>query len=271
MSIQNIDMGTRLLLALEEKGRETFTTDDAKEMLGTGDPSVWQTLNRLASKGRIKKIRRSVYHLIPARAGLDGHWDPNLWEVTSQLADRYYLAFWSALYYWDMTEQIIISCYIATTEQKGRKEIVYMKRPYEFISLSEKKFFGFENVKVGGITFNVSSREKTIVDCLMHPEFCGGIPVATQAMGETDGDIDWDVVLEMAERTGVNVVLKRLGFLLDLMGMGGSIPRRIARKIKRYPYQYLDYHAVKKRVAVSKEYGLVINRTRNALLDWRYN
>ena len=266
-----MDMEAWLVLALEKKGRETFTTDDAKEILGTGDSSVWHALNRLASKGRIKKIRRSVYQLVPSEAEPGGNWQPEPWEVTSQLADRYYLGFWSALYYWSMTEQIVYTSFIATPEQRGRKDVEYMRHTYEFITLSEKKFFGFENVKVGGMTFNVSSREKTIVDCLTHPEFCGGIPEVAKAMEESDEDIDWELTFEMALRTGVNVVLKRLGFLLDQMGIGGGIPSRIARIVKRYPYQYLDYHAIKRKEEVSKEYGLVINRTRHGLWSWRYN
>ena len=82
-------------------------------------------------------------------------------------------------------------------------------------------------------------------------------------------DVDWDGVLEMAQKTGVNVALRRLGYLLSVLRIEEGISDRIRGEAGRYPYHFLDPGAKKARLGHSKEFGLVLNRTRDHLLGWR--
>ena len=254
------------MLTLEEKDQSVFTTDDAKKILKTTDSSVWGILNGLAYKKRIQKIERGRYLLIPAKAGTDGYWAEDSWIIVPHLIDTYYVGFWTAMNFWDMTEQIPHTVFVATTKRKRNLE--FGGQRFEFVTLSSKKFFGFTEEKADeGKFFNISTREKTIVDGLMHPEYCGGIPEVTKAMWNIRKDIDWQLVYEMAEKVKINVVLKRLGYLLSILDIEGKISER-TKKIKKYPYQYLDHAAIGEKIENSKEYGLLINRTKNELLDW---
>lgn len=73
---------------------------------------------------------------------------------------------------WCMTGQTPYTVLVAATKRK--RGIEYVGQRLEFVTLAEKKFFGFAQKSAGpGKQFNVSSREKTIADGLAHPQYCG--------------------------------------------------------------------------------------------------
>lgn len=264
--IQNITLESRLMLELEGRGLSVFTTKDAKDILKTGDPSVWHILHGLARKNRIERIERGRYLLIPARAGVDGCWAEYPWAVLPSLLDVYYVAFLTAMNYWGMTEQIPYTVFVATT--KRRRNLEYGGQRFRFVTLSPRKFFGFVREKAGrGASFSVSSREKTVVDGLAHPEYCGGIAEVAKAMWNARRDVDWGAVSEMSERVGSNAVLKRLGYLLSVMNIEEGISERIRERVGKTPYSHLD-PAYKKAVKTSPRYRLTVGMADDDLLSW---
>jgi len=266
---QNINIGlqNRLLLALAEKEVSVFSFEDAKKILHANNSATRHVLMNLTKKRRLQRIERGKYLLIPERAGIEGYWAESPWVIVPHLIDRYYVGFWTAMNFWDMTEQIPYTVFVATTKRKRNLE--YLNQRFEFVTLSKKKFFGFIEQKAGNReTFNISSREKTIVDGLMHPEYCGGIVEVSKAMWNARKEVDWKIVLEMAEKVEINVVLKRLGYVLSILDTKEKISGKIRKKIKKIPYHYLDPTTNKDKIETSKEYGLYINRSKDELLAW---
>ena len=166
-----------------------------------------------------------------------------------------------------MTEQIPYTVFVATTKRK--RNLKFGNQKFEFITLSKKKFFGFVKEKADKKEFfNISSKEKTIVDGLMHPEYCGGIVEVTKAMWNVRKEVNWQTVIEMAEKVEINAVLKRLGYLLSQLDIEKNISGKIKEKIKKVPYHYLDPTTNKEKIENSKDFGLIINITKNELLGW---
>ena len=266
---QKISLGpqeNRLLLTLAEKGVSVFSFDEAKDIMQTSNPSVRHVLMDLTRKGRLQRIQRGKYMLVPEKAGRDLYWTESPRVVVPHLIDIYYVGFWTAMNYWGMTEQIPHTVFVVTTKRKN--SLKFGNQKFEFVTLSKKKFFGFVEQKASKTkTFNISSKEKTIVDGLMHPEYCGGIPEVAKAMWNVRDEINWSTVLEMSKRVGVSVVLRRLGYLLNIL----EIEQGIANDLKNIfkGYSFLDPNAAKERLGYSKEYGLIVNRGKNHLLSWR--
>jgi predicted transcriptional regulator of viral defense system len=272
MVTQNIQFGpkeTKFLFTLEEEGRSIFTADDANRILGSGHSSSLSVISGLKKKGRIREIQKGRYLLIPARAGIEGYWAEEAYVIIPYLIEEYYIGFWTAMNFWGMTEQIPHTVFVVTPKRKKRRVLEFGNQRYEFVTLSRKKFFGFVEEKTAKTKFNISSKEKTIVDGLMHPQYCGGIPEVTKVMWNARKEVNWKTVLEMTERTGVNVVLRRLGYMLETLEIETVISKLILKQIKQYPYHYLDPTAIKKKIEYSNNYGLIINITKNELLGWR--
>ena len=271
MVVQNINLGpneNRLLLTLAERGVSVFTADKAQEILQTSDSSVNHILMNLAKKKRLQRIERGKYLLIPEEAGIERFWAEEPWVIVPHLVDEYYVGFWTAMNYWDMTEQIPYTVFVATTKQKKKGILKFGNQKFQFITLSKTKFFGIKEEKRGNNKFNISNKEKTIVDGLMHPEYCGGITEVTKAMRNVRNEVDWNTILNMSYDVKINVVLKRLGYLLTVLKIEEKISNLIKNKIRVYPYQFLDPISDKKKFEYSREFGLKLNRTENELTRW---
>ncbi len=171
--------------------------------------------------------------------------------------------------FWDMTEQIPYTVFVATPKRKKNRILKFGNQKFQFVTISEKKFFGYvEHITGKNSYFNISSKEKTIVDGLTHPEYCGGIVEVTKAMWNIRQEIDWNEVYQLSKKIGINVVLRRLGYLLTVLDVEKNLSEKIRKEITRYPYSFLDPTTAKTRIAYSKEYGLILNRTKDELLGW---
>lgn len=142
---------------------------------------VKNVLYRLRKKGRVEEIEKGKYLLIPARAGMKGSWSEVPFLLAPHLIDVYYVGFWTALNYWGMTEQVPRTVFVAATKRK--RDLEYGPTKFEFVTLAKNRFFGFVEEKAGGGKFNVSSKEKTVIDCLLYPRYCGGLDEAVKGYG----------------------------------------------------------------------------------------
>jgi predicted transcriptional regulator of viral defense system len=257
----------KLLFTLEEEDKTVFAAGDAHRILQTSDSSVKNVLYRLRKKGRIEEIERGKYLLVPAKAGYLGSWSEVPFVIVSSLINPYYIAFWSALNYWKMTEQVPRTVFVATTKRK--KNLEYGQTTFEFVTLSKDKFFGFVEQEVADSKFLVSSREKTILDCLMYPRYCGGLDEAVKGIWNGRKEIDFAKTLDLAKRLGISTVIRRLGYILEVLNIEKQIREEIAST--KFPdYRWLDPLAPKRleKSGYSPKYGLMLNRTKEDLTSW---
>ena len=255
----------KLLFTLEKEGKSVFKVADAKRILGTSEASVWNVLYRLKRKARIEEIEKGKYLLVPARAGYQGLWSEAPFPLVPHLIDQYYIGFWSALNYYGMTEQVPRTVFVAAVKRK--KDLEYGPTKFEFVTLSKSRFFGFVEEKTAGGKFNISSREKTIVDCILYPRYCGGLDEAVKGIWNAKHELDFAKSLEFAKRLGVNAVIRRLGYILDLLHIEKEIGAKIAVG-KFRGFVWLDPLGPKKTLEYSAKYGLMINRTKEELTGW---
>lgn len=269
MITKELRLGTnelKLLFTLEKEDKSLFSIDDAKRILKTSEASVWNVLYRLKRKGRVEEIEKGKYLLVPARAGYAAQWSEVPFLLVPQLIDVYYIGFWTALNYWGMTEQVPRTVFVATTKRK--KDVEYGPTKFEFVTLAKRRFFGFVQEKGAGGVFMVSSREKTSVDCLLYPRYCGGLDEAIKGIWNARKKLDFAILLDFSRRIGVSVVERRLGYVLELLGIEKKTRSDIASG-RLVGFMWLDPLGPRKTVGYSKEYGLIINRTKEELTSWR--
>ena len=245
----------KLLFTLEEENKTIFTIKEAKNILKTSDDSVRSILYRLRKKHRIIEIERGKYLLAPARSGTSGEWTEDILLITPYLLNEYYVAFWSALSFHNMTEQIPHNLLIATTKRK--RNLKYNGQEVLFVTISKDKFFGFDEHKINNTQINVSSKEKTIVDCLLFPHYCGGVKEVEKAIKNFQDEIRWDVILGIVKKLNKDIVRRRLGYLLNKLKIRGDICKKLKKEFKGFGW--LDSSAKKKVGKYSKEWGLKVN------------
>jgi predicted transcriptional regulator of viral defense system len=259
-------MELKLLFTLEEEGRTVFKFEDARSILAATDNAVKGVLRRRKEKGRVQELERGKYLLIPARAGIEGTWSEVPYLLVPYLLDTYYVGFWTALNHWGMTEQVPRTVFVATTKRK--RNLSYGPTTFQFVTLSPGKFFGWVEEELGGGTFRVSDPEKTVIDCLHLPHYAGGLREILKGIWEGRETLDFSKLLRYARRFGVNVLIRRLGYILEVLDVAEDVRRRMG-SIDFKGYVWLDPKGPRERLGYSKEYGLILNRTREWLLSWR--
>ena len=268
------DAGTRLLLDLESSRRNVFLTEDAAKVLGAPKAAVNGLLHRLVKKGRIYRVERGKYAIVPAGAGTRGAWMELPEVIGWRLAEPSYIGFAAALFYWDMTEQKPAVTQVVTTRRKRPMRYKYYE--FQFVTVDQRRFFGQTTVALEEQPVVISDREKTIVDCALRPAYCGSLDEVAKGLFGTWDDIDAARLFRYAEMTGVRAVESRLLYLLDLLGLAGpdlprggkGTPKGGDGSRRREGYAWLDPSWPKTVLGYSKEHRLIINRDKKSLMRW---
>lgn len=244
-----------LLFTLERGGKTAFALDEAKKILNCSDEVLRKTLHRLTLKGRLQRIKRGYYILVPARAGYQTSWTEHVFSFIDRVLDEYYVGYWTALNYWQMTEQIPRTIFVAT--QKRRRDFTYNTVPIHLITVSPHKFFGWTVEKIGNVEFHISDREKTIVDSLDQLQYAGGISEVAKGLRT---NLNWEKMATYADRLRNNSVHKRLGYLIEILDL--KISEKVLEQLRLSigsGHSWLDPTAPKKVLKTDSKWKLKIN------------
>jgi len=227
-------MESRVLSDLAFRGRTFFTPADLKSY----EVDARRFLHRLEKKGWVAWVKRNLYMIAPLDAGPEGAraYTVHSLVLASHLVSPSYIGFWSALSYHGMTEATPPAVFVATTRPRSRRTVFDV--PIVFVTLRPWKMFGTMRARIGGEDVPLSDPEKTLVDCLDHPEHAGGIPLVAAVLREA-GSWDFPRVLRYARRNGNSTVLKRLGYLLEASGREAEAAR-VRKGPLREGYSKLD-------------------------------
>ena len=159
--------------------------------------------------------------IIPLEAGPERQWSENALIIASHLVSPGAVAYWSALRFWNMTEQLPRVQFIQTTKRK--RSVSIQGVDYRFVTVSEKRFFGTVSRQIEGQSINVTDREKTLIDAADRPDLSGGIVQLAEGMSTASSQIDWEQLTDYL-KNGRWAVAKRLGYVLEFPGL--PIPNR---------------------------------------------
>jgi len=96
--------------------------------------------------------------------------------------------------------------------------------PFQFIYHNDKHFFGTKKIWIDNFNKVVcSDLEKTFIDCLFKPDYAGGIVEIARAIYTARDKIKYNVLLDYAIKFNSQAVLKRLGFILDILQIETNI------------------------------------------------
>lgn len=143
-----------VLKAIETSVNGVAELDVLKSLKLCDDFTLKTTINRLNKGGRIIRLKRGVYSANPMKDAF----------VCAQFTFNGYLGFSSALYLHKLITEVPFTIFVVTTEKSGTKKI----GGYEFKAVSLKeKAVGVQTIGA----YWISSRTKTLFDCLYLPQY----------------------------------------------------------------------------------------------------
>jgi len=241
----------------------TFSIQDARRVLGQQetDPTR-QFLERLQTKGWIRRIKRGRFAVIPLSSGENR--SPQLHEfiVAMELVSPAAIAYWSALNHHGMTDQLPRTVFVATDHPVRRPPGDVLGVTYKIISLRPEKFFGVVKDWIDEMPFMVTDREKTIIDGLDLPQYVGGVAEIAKVLSIGWTQLDESRLRKYAGKIGNSAVAKRLGFLMETLGLGNvEALRKVATLAPGF--SLLD-PTLSRHGKYNRRWGLLVNTEINA-------
>jgi predicted transcriptional regulator of viral defense system len=164
----------------------------------------------------------------------------------------HYIGYYSALQIHNLITQPSLKEQIVVADQIRPSKIKIKDVDFQFIYHNEKHFFGAKKIWID--SFNkvlCSDLEKTIIDCLFKPDYAGGIVEIARAIYTSKDKVKFNKLLEYAEKFKSQAVIKRLGFLLEILEIETDIISKL-NKTKTASYVLLDTELPKSGKMISR-------------------
>jgi len=252
MSRKNLihtSVGIELVRKLAEAGDRIFTVERARELapsVGLSSGYLLQALHHLAKSGWVSRLRNGLYSLSSSVPGVSPLHE---FEMAMAMVNPAAISHWSALNYHGLTEQIPRWVFVTTTAKSvprqrraksSRSEKGYPVggMVYQFIQVKPERFFGIEEVWVNEARVKMTDPERTLLDGLLAPRYCGGFTEIFHIFTVLGTRLDLDRIIEYALKLDL-AAIKRLGWVLEHQGIDPARLERL-RTVPIKGYRALD-------------------------------
>jgi len=206
----------QLLTALYESGQTTFTHADVESITGLPPASARSLIRHAVARGVVSRLQPGLFVLVPPELGRATEFVGNPYIIARQLAAgaEYFISHASAMELHRMVTQPQFVVFTSTTKRLRKRTIHGTE--FRFVLVSHEDVFGVtthwiskqESVKISDI-------ERTVIDGLHLPAYCGGITEVAKGLWMRRQDVNSVRLIDYALRLGVGAVVRRLGYLLD--------------------------------------------------------
>jgi predicted transcriptional regulator of viral defense system len=238
--------GVELVRRLAAEGDRIFSTDRAREFapaVGVSEGYLRQSLHHLVRSGWLVRVRKGLYAISSAMPGTS---PVHEFEIAMALVSPAAISHWSAMHYHSLTDQAPRKVFVLTTTNasvprrplgygKGREEGYRVGDIlYQFVQTKPQRYFGTEKVWVGEARVTITDPERTLVDGLSMPRYCGDFAEVLHAFEARGEQLDVERIVGYALRLDA-ATAKRLGWVLEEAGFTGEhLDALLAVPIKGY-------------------------------------
>lgn len=258
-------VSANLVMTLVDKGKRIFEIRDVVEIVGNSNIRAADLLYRMVERGLVMRVKKGKYMLIPQEAGSTSMYIENYYVIAHALASprQYYVSHYSAMDIHNMLIHPVTKIYISSTSRIQNVNINNIQ--FKFIFCNQQRFWGFRELWVTKQDkCYVSDIEKTILDCLYQPQYCGGVSEITNGIWVKRKDIDYDKLIKYCQKMTIKAPLKRLGYIMEMLEIGEHILSPLRNIIKDNSYVPLE-PLLSKTGKYSSEWGLILNIEYNEL------
>ncbi len=263
MNIESKNISTQsaqLLSYFNEQKRACFDIALAQKALPNSKVgTIRELLSDMTRRGLLMRLKEGIYHIIPYEVNAETFM-PDWHLIAEHIVNdaQYYIGYYSALQIHNLITQPSLKEQIVVSKQLRPSEVRIKEVPFQFIYYNEKHFFGAKKIWIDSFhKVLCSDLEKTFIDCLFKPDYAGGIVEIARAIYISKDKIKYNALLDYANRFGSQAVIKRLGFLLELLEIKTDIIDEL-QKLKTASYIVLDTELPKKG-AYNKRWSVLQN------------
>jgi predicted transcriptional regulator of viral defense system len=232
-------IGIDLVRLLAAEGDRIFTTARARELapkVGLKDAYLWESLHHLRKTNWIVALRRGLYAVASTVPGV---MPVHEFEIAMALVHPAAISHWSALHYHGLTEQVPRTVFVLTsteasvprvrqaTGRQDRKGYPVADTMYQFVQVKPERYFGTELEWVGEARVSMTDPERTLLDVLTRPHYCGDFAEVLHAFDLRGDAIDLPRIIGYALDLDA-ATAKRLGWVLEQQGIDSARLEQLA-------------------------------------------
>jgi predicted transcriptional regulator of viral defense system len=231
----------QLTAALYDRSRTTFTLADVQTITALSHASARSLVRNAVARGLVTRLKPGLFVLVPPELGSVSEFAGNPYIIARELvADaRYYISHASAMELHGMLTQPKFVVF-ASAAKRLRGGTIHGTE-FRFVFVRPEQLFGVTNHWVTKQeSVRVSDLERTVIDGLRRPEYCGGVTEVAKGMWIRRSDLNPNRLIDYALRLGVGAVIRRLGYLLDLYQLASGRALNRLRRVLTATYVVLD-------------------------------
>lgn len=231
----------QLTTALYEDGRTTFTHSDVERITGLAPASARSLIRHAVGRGVVSRLEPGLFVLVPPELGRATEFAGNPYLVARQLASgaEYFISHSSAMELHRMVTQPQFVTFTSVTKRLRSRTIHGTE--FRFVFVRREDVFGLTTHWISKQdSVMVSDIERTIIDGLHLPAYCGGVTEVAKGLWMRRDDVNASRLTEYAQRLGNGAVVRRLGYLLELYELAPPEELRQIRSSLSSTYAALD-------------------------------
>ncbi len=239
-------LAARLVATLYSRNRAVFHFSEAAEILGGRGPAS-KVLSQLINHGVATRLKSGTFRLVPFELGFEREYLGNPYIVARELAlggrkgaqEEYYISYGSAFDLHQMVTQPQLIVSVSSPRMMRSRTI--QGTEFRFVRCKADDLFGLTEMWIDkNEKVCVSDLERTLLDGLKQPAYCGGFSEVAKAFSIKRQAIDPQKLIDYAVKLDVGAVTRRLGYLMELYQIGLRIHWDFLRTTLTSTYQLLD-------------------------------
>ncbi len=227
-----------LIKELYNKDKVIFDIKDVEKITGLSYFSAGRLISELKKRNIISSLKKGKHIIVPQNFNSVKKYLGNWFVAAKNIINSkyYYIGFYTAMDFWGMLTHPVNKVIIASSKRQSCPKD--LEDVFQFVFLNGKFIFGVTNEWVKKDTkVRFSSIEKTILDGLFHPKYCGGISEIATGIYLVKDKIDFQSLMKYVEKYNKNVIAKRLGYILEILELGN---KEIYKKLQQYVKERYD-------------------------------
>ena len=215
----------KILLIKQLEKYPVFNLKKIREITGKTSGYAKLLVYRLKKKGLITEIEKNK---------LTTNNDPMV--IAGNMIWPSYISCWSALRYYNLTEQLPQDIFVITTKTRKKRIVKFNNIKIIFIRVRPKYFFGYRKERYGNFNIFIAEKEKALIDSALFKKisFSEICSIIKNNLNILDTKLFLDYLIKIKNKT----LIKRFSFLFDKLDID------VYKKIKRFidsKYVPLDY------------------------------
>ncbi|MBE0524674.1 MAG: hypothetical protein IBX40_10130 [Methanosarcinales archaeon] len=169
---------------------------------------------KLIAEGKLQKIRKGLYAVLSPLEDPEKYISDKF-LIAGKIRDNYYLGFHSALEYYGSAYSHYNEVYITVLPENRFS-------PFKYQNLNFKPIFTkdisicIETKKYRTTEIKVSSKERTLVDCVDRPDYAGGWEECLKSLSVLSG-LDFKKIIDILNMYNKKSLYIKVGFILELL------------------------------------------------------